>query len=189
MLAAALVSCWVTVPSEPGLWMRIETFTLDGDDCVVVAPSSPVAGDAAPVSELEPDPAGGVAPADAATAEIAWVTDPLSPGLPMRMSMFTLLGALWDATAGGIGVVGGTGVAGMGVTATAAAGAPAEPPSARAGEARPSAITETAPAVTPAPATRPIDRAARVRKRPAEACLIYMKYPVGIPTMQRNLIT
>jgi hypothetical protein len=76
--------------------MRTETFTFDGDDCVAVAALVPGAGagTVAPGSELEPDPAGGVAPADAATAEIVWATDPLSPGLPMRMSTFTLLGAL-----------------------------------------------------------------------------------------------
>ena len=193
------MSCWVTAPSEPGLWTRTETFTFDGDDCDAVAASVSVAraaagdgdgdGDGAPVSELEPDPAGSVAPADDAAAEIAWVTDPLSPGLPTRMSTFMLLGALGNATAGGVGAVGGAAAVGAGVAATRTGGAGElpEPPSARAGEARPNAITETAPAATPAPATRPIDRAARVRKRPAEACLIYRKYPVGIRTMQKEL--
>ena len=140
------------------------------------------------VSVLEPGAGAGEAPAAAATALIACETAPLSPGLPIRMSTFTLLGATCVATTGGVGAVGAVGATGVGATAAGGLGELAGSPSARAGDARPSARAEIAPAVAPTPTTRRADRAAWVRNRPAEACFIHKKYPVVIPPMQTNCI-
>ena len=152
------------------------TFTFDGAACVVVAPGT-AAATAVPGSLLEPGPGAAAAVAATAAAAFCWTTCPLSPGLPMRMSTFRLVGVICvPATGGVVGAVGATGVAGVG---TVVAGGLGELglPSARAGEARPSAKAETAPTVTHAHVTRPKVRAARVRNSSAGPCVIQAKYP------------
>ncbi len=79
------VFAWVTVPSEPGLEIRMLTLTFVGAICV--AEATPVA------AAVVPDVVA------VAVAAFVWVTAPLSPGLATRMSRFVLLGASWVASA------------------------------------------------------------------------------------------